>query len=626
MTVQDGHIYEFADFRLISGEGLLLRNGQPVPLTPKAFSTLVLLVERHGHLVQKDELIEEVWNNAFVEEAAVSRCIWTVRQALGDDSKDPVFIHTVPKRGYKFIANVSVAERLSDDPKAPAAVATIGDPPFRSRQRYIIQGAISLSVLLLLAGYFVFFGPSTHDSEKRIRIAVLPLKPVNAETHDRLYELAIADALILKISASKNVEVRRLQAVRDYAETDRDAVEAGKEQQVDLVLASNYQISNGRIRVTSQLLNIPAGQVEDTFVIEKDAVDFFTAQQAVANDLGNKLLARVGASQTDLQTKRGTSNEEAYRLYLDALYLSTQRRADSLTRSLELFEKVVELDPNYAQAWASKAHAHLLSAMTTSNVEPGQAYSRSMEAINKAFSLDPDLSDAYSALCQAKTIYEYDLAGAEPVCKRALELDPGSSRAHQIYAFFMDARGRPEESVAEMKIALSLDPMSYANHRFYANSLYFARQYGDAFEQYQRLIDLDPNAYATYNWLIRTLEAQGKESEAFDWLIRSVRAQKDSDEAVRRYTTAYQTSGWQGVLQERIRNADGGRSTNSFRIAGWYAVLGNKDKAFEYLDKAFGGRDGLMPFLEVEPQFDPLRDDPRYIDLVRRIHGISSAG
>ena len=637
--MQNGTTYEFSDFRLIPDDGLLLRNDEPIPLPPKAFSTLVLLIERSGHLVNKSELIEKVWSNAFVEEAAVSRCVWTIRNALGGDSKNQQYIQTVPKRGYKFVAPVSVVDDRPSGiqpingngngsvvtvPSSAANSSSVGQPPSESLfGRWLgTRGAVTAAAVLAIAFvavYAIFFRQPAVANGTSITIAVLPLRAVNADVDDQRFELGIADALILKLSSSKSFEVRSLQAIQGYSDENKDAIEAGREQRVQYVLSSNYQIAEGKIRVTSQLLNVANGLVEDTFKVEKTMTDFFSAQDAVASDIGNGLLAWFAVEPGTVK-KRGTLNEDAYRLYLQGMYLSTQRGRGSVVKSIEVLERAVQVDPNYAQAWASIAYVYGIGAMTAANIDRSQAYSKRMEAINRALALDPNLSEAYVALCGVKLNHEYDFAAAETVCKRALELGPDSSRAHMAYGMFLETRGLMDEAIAEFKTSIDLDPTSYETHRFYANTLYFARRYDEAIEQYKRVMDLDPTANPTYNWLIRTLEAQGKESEAFEWFIRSLSVQNGNDAVIQRYTTVYQKSGWPGVLRERIETSGKERSANSFRIAGWYARVGDKDKAFEYLETAYREREGLMAWLRAEAQFDSLHDDPRYDDLVRRMN------
>ncbi len=624
MTGELKHSYLFKSFRLNVAERQLLRDNSPVSLTPKAFDVLALLVEQNGHLVEKEELLKHVWADSFVEEANISRIIHTLRKTLGQDENGNKFIETVATKGYRFVAEVTEdrghAERRADklekppvveeefpdtievDENAAAIIQTLPPEPRMEHKRptrvvfFTVGFATAISLLLLLS--FNFWPGTVANPAKTRSIAVLPVKPINSANRDEIYEVGIADSLIGRISLVKGLAVRPLSATRKYADIDQDALAAGREQQVDYVLASNYQLADGKIRVTSQLFNVASGQIDETKIIEKDAGNIFAAQDAIAGEVGNLLLARFSTTSTSPAAKRGTDNEEAYRLYLLGMTLSDQRNGK---KANENFEQALTLDPNYALAWAGKA-----------NALKGD-YQESMEAANKALALDPNLSEGHSALCWNKFVYEYDFAEAERECRRAVELNPNSTGAHNNYSSYLVSRGRFDEAIAEVKTAIDLDPRSYFNQRVYANVLYFARRYEEAVAQYKRLIELNEEASPTYQWLIRTLEAQGNESEAFEWFLKSLTLEKEDDETIQRCKTAYQKSGWRGVLLERARD-DGG-----FRSAGLYARLGNKDKAFECLERSYQKHEWLVAFLQVEPELDPLRDDPRFDDLVARV-------
>jgi len=290
-------------------------------------------------------------------------------------------------------------------------------------------------------------------------------------------------------------------------------------------------------------------------------------------------------------------------------------RRTAAQKAVEALEQSVRLDPNYAQGWAGLALAHR-GISYTDNANIGDEYQKSIEAINKALSLDPNVSEAYTALCEIKYQYEWDFAGAGRACQRALELNHNSSLAHNNYARFLLTYQRNDEAIAEIKTAIDLDPTSFFNQRIYANILYFSRRYDEAVAQYKRLMQMNEEIDPPYQWLIRTLEMQGKEAEAFEWLMKSPSMQKNDDKTIQLFKTAYQTSGWAGVLRERDKTPGEG---NFFRRAGWNARLGDKDKAFEYLEKAYQQRNPLLYLLQVEPTLDPLRDDPRFDELVRRV-------
>jgi serine/threonine-protein kinase len=482
--------------------------------------------------------------------------------------------------------------------------------------------AFALVPLLISAiglGYYFFYAGKTASSANgKKTIAVLPLKPINTENRDQLYEIGIADSLILKLSSMKGFIVRPLSATRTYSNIEQDPLAAGREQQVDYVLASNYQLVGGKIRVTAQLFNVASGQIEETYKSEKDAADVFAMQDAIAGEVGNVLSARFGSTSSSPTAKRGTTNEEAYRLFLQGMYLVDKRNLAEARKAAEIFEQAVRLDPNYAPAWAGKAHTHRAVANFGRSTNIQEEYQKSIEAINKALALDQNLADAHSALCENKMLYEWDFGGAERECKRAIELDSNSSLAHQIYSRYLMGRGRFDEAIAEIKVAIDLEPASLYSQRLYGNNLYNARRYEEAVLQFKRVIAMDPNFGTTYAWLSTALEVQGNHAEAFEWLMKSLALQKADEGTVQAFKTAYQTSGWQGVLRERVKRFDKGDEAY-FTGAAFNAQVGNKDKAFEHLEKSYERRELWMHLLKVDPRLDSLRDDPRFDELVKRV-------
>jgi serine/threonine-protein kinase len=460
-------------------------------------------------------------------------------------------------------------------------------------------------------------------------IAVLPAKAINSANRDEIYEIGIADSLILKLSSMKGFVVRPLSVMRKYAGGGQDPLAVGREQKADYVLASNYQLEGGRIRITAQLFNVASGQIEETYKSEKDAADVFAMQDAIASEVGNVLSARFGATPSGRTAKRGMANEEAYRLYLQGMHFYGKRTTADANKAVEVLEHSVRLDPKYARAWAGLALAYK-NVATFRAQEPKFAgskaqeeYQKSLEAINTALELDENLADAHCALCVHKMSYEYDFDGAERECKRATELDPNSSQAHSVYSRYLNCRGRFDEGIAEIKTAIDLEPASLVNQRDYGVSLYYARRYADAVTQLKRVIAMDEKFDTAYNWLVSALEMQGKYPEAFEWFMKG-RARNfqgpDSQKITETVKAAYQTSGWQGLLLEQVREFENKTDTRpDFQGAVLYAKVGNKDKAFECLEKSYQRREPWMSLLKVEPGLDSVRDDPRFDELVKRV-------
>jgi DNA-binding winged helix-turn-helix (wHTH) protein/tetratricopeptide (TPR) repeat protein len=649
-------IYEFGNFRLDVNERTIERidGARTDALPDKTFETLVLLVRKHGHLVSKDDILQYVWPDTVVEENNLEKRIHQLRQFLGTNNGDGKYIDTVRKHGYRFVAPVRkldvsgswlpetlrtpgvptspIVEAFTVDRNGHAHAALDAELEATSRRDRLDQSprpskrtlaAFGITMALIVAVVFGYFGFIRAGSAERpqISIAILPALPINTSDRSDFCEYGIPDALINRVSTVNGFIVRPLGATRVYNKLEQDPIAAGREQKTAYVLASSYQIAGGRIKVTSQVYDVASGKVLETYRSEQSSSNLFAAQDAIANDIGHRLLSTFRKEDADFQARRGTSNEEAYTLYLLAMNLSEERGVQNVRRSLEYLDRAVALDPNYARAWAAKAHRH---RDLVGHTDAGQHehYQRSMEAITTALAIAPNLSEAYSALCHNKNRYEFDFIGAEAACKRAIELDPRSPAAYKVYANFLYSRGRFDEAIGKIKRAIDIQPVSYENQQIYALALYYARQYAQSEEQFKRLLELNPSHSYIHASLSRVLGIQGKYSEALDHYIKWLSMEKNDGLAIERAKSVFQSEGWPGVIRERIRMAEADPNPRYFQLACMYSKLSDIDRALEYLEKAYQDRRFQVVMIEVEPELDPLRNDQRYKDLVRRIGSI----
>ena len=634
-------IYAFEDFLLDAEHLMLYRGGAEIPLTPKQVETLLALVERHGAIVSKDALMTRLWGDSAVEETNLIQNIHVLRKVLSETSDGRPMIETLRRRGYRFNgklndhakaeANAEIQHAQTQRPisreftlvadRQPVAKKEGIAPSTKTKPALVIIGAMAMLGVAVL-GFLLYRSTPAVPSDTKL-FAVLPIQPIDNSNRSDLYENGIADALINRINSIDGLQARPLTATRNYAAIDQDPVVAGREQKADYVVTGSYQIADGKIRITSQLINVGTGQTEESFTFENPASGVFEIQDAMASEFGNRLIERFNTKQVGSVAWRGTKNEEAYRLYLQGMKLYSSRR---LKPAAEAFEEAVRLDPKYARAWAGVAHA----AMVYSRGRAGRTdeevrrigkeeRDKASDAINKALTLDPGLSDAYSALCEQKTWYEWDFRNAEHTCKRAVELDPRSSLAHQNYSGFLLSRGRFDEAIAEIKLAIDLEPGSSFNQRLLGDTLTMARRYDEAETQLKRLFATDKDFANAALWASMTCELNGKEPEAFEyWIMNS--ELKDTPDLTQAYKVAYQTSGWQGFLKERAAQFErSGR--NYYQGAAFHALIADKDRAFEYLERSFANREWTLTFLEVDPRLDVLRDDARYRDLVKRFNG-----
>lgn len=683
MSFKTQDFYNFGDFRLDPAERILTRDGNVIPITPKVFETLLVLVENAGRTIGKEELMQMIWQDRFVEESNLTFNIGMLRKALGDDAAKPRYVETVPRRGYRFIAAVErvrknderesnlsnavlpyrpvesprprrvssgkhgVVVALADwqheanenepaqIPPATASAESIEQtvkpepisPTLNGRNQLVSKyrlptAAFALATLLISAGilgYYLFAAKQATGVNVKKLIAVLPLKPINTVTRDEIYEIGIADSLIHRLSSIKGLVVRPLSATRKYGDIGQDALIAGKEQQVDFVFASNYQLAGGKIRVTAQLLNVASGQIEKTYKIEKDAGDVFAMQDTIAGEVENLLLAHFATTLNGQTVERGTSNEEAYRLYLQGMYLIDKENAADAKRAIELFDEAVAIDLNYAKAWAAKARAHCVSAHWGGSSSDEQ-FVFAKPAIERAFALDANLPEAHAVLGVIKADYEWNFAEAEKHFLQAIETAPNSDIFRRWYANRLSAQGRSEEAVAMIETAIDLNPNSFNHQIFYGKILYFARRFDDAIIQLKRVSEIDSTNPLSHNILWRCFHKKEDYPRAYESFVRFQQLNGTKDEVLKDYETLYAESGWQNVLLKNIENlkrAENANSSTAYTIAVLSALTDESDQSIQYLEKAVKNRSLDIPNIKNDPGLDSLRDGLRFDELIK---------
>jgi eukaryotic-like serine/threonine-protein kinase len=491
------------------------------------------------------------------------------------------------------------------------------------RRHKTLAGAALLTLLVVAIGLTYFAvkrNEANSGSHARKSIAVLPLTPINASSRDEIYEIGIADSLIHRLNAVKELVVRPLGATRKYTDVAQDPLAAGNEQQADYVLASNYQLAAGKIRVTAQLFNVSNGQVEETYKSEKDADDIFAMQDAIAGEVGDRLLARFATTSSGASTTRGTTNEEAYRLYLQGMYLVEKESLADAKRAVELFDQALSLDSNYAKAWAGKARAHC-SVAHWGGSSPVAEFAKAKPALERALALDANLPEAYGVLGVIRTDYDWNFAQAEKHFLRAIELAPSSDTLHRWYANRLAGRGRSEEAIARIKIAIDLNPNSVFHQIMYGRILYFAQRYDDAITQLRRVVEMESASSLVYNFLWRSYHMKGDFPRAYESFMRFQQSIGTKDEMLKSYETAYARSGWQAVLLRNLEivRANDASGSHAYTIAVLSALLGQREQSFRYLDDAVSNHSLEISNIGGDPGLDSLRGDPRFDEMVRRI-------
>ncbi|HEV2861036.1 MAG TPA: winged helix-turn-helix domain-containing protein [Pyrinomonadaceae bacterium] len=651
-------IYEFGPFRLDVTERRLRRGPEVKPLADKSFEVLVALLERRGSLISKDELMERVWPDAVVEENQLASNISLLRKALGDDAKAQRYIQTVPKHGYRFRAEgetvsdegdteIVVAERIRshiilEEKSEPAREAGAGPVaaedalppgaalPARRRRRLGRLAAAAgafLAVALAVAGWYAFKGRAARAPLPR-SIAVLPLKPLVASNTDPALELGITDALITKLANLRQIAVRPTNSVLKYTGEGHDLYKVGEELGVDVLLDGRVQKAGERIRLSVQLVRAADGAPiwADTF--EARFTDIFEVQDRISREVVSKLALQLTGEERRGLAKRYTENPEAYQLYLKGLYHWRTFTHDGLLNSLNFYNAAIEKDPRYALAYSGLANAYTVIGIY-GPLPAAESMEKARQAARRAVELDDSLPEGHAAIGGNKIFYEWDWPGAERELKRAKELEgPEGVNGKNLYGYYLWALGRTDEAVEELRKAAEMAPQWRVPARDYIESLYLARRYDEAIDRCTEALRLEPDEPFVHWILGRSRMMQGRHEEALAQFERGLGAAEKNGPVSATQVWLLSGLGYaharagrrDEALKILARMRENQSRPKTFYVALVWAGLGERDRAFALLDEAYRERYPFLWQIRVLPEFDPLRSDPRYADLLRRMN------
>ncbi|MFL6210820.1 MAG: winged helix-turn-helix domain-containing protein [Pyrinomonadaceae bacterium] len=632
--------YQFGPFRIDTVNHVLLRDGETLPLKPKVFDTLLVLVENRERVLDKDELMSRLWPNTVVEESNLTQNIYLLRKVLGEEAQGEAYIQTMPRRGYRFVASVRELEAESpartlaehaprqfivENERAQEVVsrnARGGSGSFLSRttprQRIVALSitAIALAAALAYVWTSTALKPSAGPTIKSL--AVLPFKPLGADGSDEDLGFGMADTLITKLSSIRQLIVRPTSAVRKFKSPDQDPLAAGRELQVDAVLEASIQRVGDRVRVTLRLVRVSDGASLWAGKFDEQAADFFTVQDQVAEQVAQALMPQMTGAEQQLLAKHYTENTEAYRLYMLGRYHRNKNDVEGWQKAIEYFNQAIEKDSNYALAYTGLADSYS-SNVADALLPKAEAIAKAKQAAMTALRLDDTLSEAHVSAGRIKAYYDWDWAGAEPEFKRAIELDPNSAIAHGEYGGYLAAVGRGEQAVSEALRARELDPLSLWTNFGVAWALIAARRYDEAIEESQKVIETFPQAHY---WMGLAYVGKGRYEEASTEFEKRLDFSKDDTLTRAHLGYAYGSSGRRGQAEKvlaEFKELFKQRQATPYYVAIIYAGLGEKDQAFAGLEEA--RREHARPLwgLKVNPVWDGLRSDPRFADLLRHV-------
>jgi DNA-binding winged helix-turn-helix (wHTH) protein/TolB-like protein len=652
MPREVSHFYEFGPFRLDPRKHRLTRDGEPVALPPKAFDTLLVLIRHAGRVVEREELMNEVWAGSFVEDANLSVAVSQLRKALGRAGGDGEYVETVPRVGYRFAADVrdvageppalivekhtlsrTVIEEEDDAQasEAPDAATVVAPAPataaLRPAPRPLAKRAALLFAAIAVvaaAGLGSLWALRRTDGRgaaatARASLAVLPFEVLDAGEGEEHLGLGLADVLITRLSNIRELNVRPTSAVMKAQ--GRDSLAAGRRLLVDSVIEGSVQRDGDRVRVTARLVRVGDGATIWGAQFDEKSDDLLAVQDVISQNIADALALRLSPEERRLILKRGTDDPEAFREYVKGRYSLEKRTYDGFQKAIEHFERAIERDPVYAQAYAGLAECHLLLG-DYAYVAPKESFPLARAAAQRALEIDDGLADAHATLGFVRHRHDWDWAGAEQDFRRAIELAPNSAAARHRYGWFLISMGKTEEALREVRRAEELDPLSLIIKANVGTFLWLGRDYDGAIRQLNRVLENNPDFLQGRRKLGWAYESKGMEREAVAEWLRVEELMKTDPEQIEKYRRATEAEGIRGYWRLAVEvDKETARRyyVSADTPASYYARLGDRERAFEWLERAFEERSAHLVFLKVSPMYDNLRADPRYTDLLRRM-------
>ncbi len=576
--------YQFDEFQLDVLRRRLLRDEKPLTLNPKAFDMLLVLVKNCGKLLSKEDLFEMVWEDQIVEESNLTVNMSQIRKALGEKANQPRFIATISGQGYRFLANV----------------------------REIFVGEVVVQ-------------ENSHiKSEQKSEfhtLAVLPFKTLGKSEENQYLALGMADALITKLSNLRELRVRPTSAVIKYGGIEQNPIEAGRELRVESVIEGSVWQINERLRVTVQMVNV---EDETTLWAEKfdeSFTDIFAIQDSISERVAAALEVKLSRNEQAQMNKRETENLTAYQLFTRALFYMHRYTPQDTKQAIPYLEKAIEVDSNYALAYAFLIGCYLQFA-TFNFASTAELAEKSRLLAKKVSEIDDTLPATHYAKAFVYMYFDWDFKRAEKSFRHAIELNPNDALANKHYSYYLFVVGRFDEAIAQARFAFELDPQTPDVIANVANNYYYARRYDEAIEWHRKALEIEPQFGMSLLALATIYANKGMTAEACSMVDRMIPfAQSEpSFIAVQGYIYAVldKTAEARQGLQ-KLKELSAERYVSAYEIAAVYAGLKDSDEAFSQLEKAVQERSIGLLYLIADPRFDSLHKDSRYDDLLQRI-------
>ena len=626
----------FGVFELDLRAGELRKHGLRVRLQEQPFQVLAMLLENPGEVVSREELQKKLWPaDTFVDfDHGLNKAVSKIREALGDSAESPRFVETVARRGYRFLADVKVTEeatlRSTERAALPHPVAEACDrpdlapkPEFPKRRLPSLVWKISALALLVLV---VFLGAWkihywNRPSHAIRSLAVLPLESLSSDASQDYFADGMTDELISDLGQISALRVISRTSVMTYKRARKPLPQIARELNVDAVVEGTVLRSGDQVRITAQLIEASTDKHLWSQSYEGELRDTLALQNQVARAIADQIRINLNPQeQTALRTVR-VVNPIAYESYLKGRYFWNKRTADGLKVALAYFNQAIDEDPAYAQSYSGLADTYaLLGDWQYAVMTPKEALPRAKAVATKALELDSMLGEAHNSLAFCLDGFDWDFDSAGKEFRQAIELNPGYATAHHWYAWHLSLLGRYDEAIPEMRRAESLDPLSLIINADLAELLVLAHSYDESIEQSRKTIEMDPNFAFAHVQLAQAYLAKHMNEDAVEELQKAVQLSAGSPTSIANLARAYVAVGKRSDAQKLLsdlKKRSSPSSSYAAEISVIYAALGDADQAMNWLEKGYEER--FNPGVLLRPGFDPLRSDPRFEHLVRRI-------
>jgi TolB-like protein/DNA-binding winged helix-turn-helix (wHTH) protein/Tfp pilus assembly protein PilF len=630
-------VVRFGTYEVSLRSGEVRKAGLRIKVQQQPMKLLEILLERPGEVVTREELRARVWSDETFGDfdQAVNIAIAKLRSAFGDSAENPRFIETLPKRGYRFIGEVSVVDTDTDagtkrpapTPEGLSATRAAQTLPAASsiapnRRRPYRPAIIALALLLIfsLLGMWLFRYPGRPPTGIR-SLAVLPLENLSGEASQNYFADGMTDELITDLAQISALRVISRTSVMVYKGARKPLPQIARELNVDAVVEGTVLRSGDQVRITAQLIDAATDKHLWSQSYEGELRDTLALQNRVATAIADQIRITLTPREQAALKNVKVVNPEAYESHLKGRYFWNKRTADGLKAALAYFKQAIEEDPKYAPAYSGLADTYaLLGDWQYAVMTPKEAFPKAKTAAIKALELDNALGEAHNSLAFVLDGFDWDLQSAGKEFQRAIELNPGYATAHHWYAWHLSLLGRYDEALAEMRKAQNLDPLSLIINADLAEILVLAHSYDDSIQQSRKTIEMDPNFAMAHNQLAQAYLQKHLNDEAVAEFKKAVELSAGSPTCIANLARAYAASGNRSeavkLLDDLKKGSHPGYS-NASEIATIYASLGDADQAMIWLEKGYDER--FNPGILLRPGFDPLRSDPRFKNLVQRV-------